>query len=148
VPAAFVVDLTDVKAPISSFPNGPVEATIVSAEADIAKSSGNTKLTVEFEVYHPDYGTARIFDTLPSVGFARKVAAFWMALNDWGPEDLAASPQVRIEGPELKNAQLVINLGEQERRDQPGRMRKAVVEPWYWSIAKGASLLTSSQDPL
>lgn len=139
--ATFSVDLSNLKTPIWQFPNGPIEATIVSAKVDVA-ASGNPKLAIEWEVYHPEVGTATLYDNLPSVGFDAKVAAFWMALNELTPEDIQASPKIDIDPGGLRGAQMIVQLGEQERKDKPGTTRKSVVAPWYYPISKAAELLS------
>lgn len=131
----FVIDVSDVAAFASDFPDGPVEAEIKKAELKIAQSSGNPMIDLTLEIYHPQFGTAKLFDNLPHA-FPRKVKAFWMALNELTEEEVQANPKFAIDVDSLVGAQLIVNLGTEEHYNQPGRMVKKVVNPFYFPITR------------
>lgn len=141
----FVVDISSVQAPIQEFPNGPVEAQVAKAELDVAKSSGNMMLRIEFEIYHPDHGTATLRDFLP-VTFPAKVKAFWQALNDLTAEQMAEQPEVNIDPDEIVGSQLIIQLGEQEGNN--GKLYKNVSSPWYYPLSRATDLLDYIETPI
>lgn len=91
-------------------------------------------VAMELELYHPSVGTATIRDTLP-ISFPAKVKAFWMALNDLSPEQIAGEPNVAIEPEELVGAQFIVQLGEQENK-QTGKVYKSIVAPWYYPLSR------------
>jgi hypothetical protein len=132
--STFVVDISKVEASLRDFPNVPVEAKIVSADLDVAKSSGAPIIRLEFEIYHPDVGTTTIRDVLPH-NFPAKVRAFWMALNDFTPEQMQNQSKVEINPLELVGASMIVQLGEREN-PATGKIYKSVVSPWYYPLSR------------
>lgn len=142
--ATFVVDVSQVEADIRSFPDGPVEATIKTVTPDVSKK-GNNMLVLEVELYHPAVGSVTTRDWLPS-NFPAKVKAFWMAVNDFTEEQIAADPQLKIEPDELKGAQLIVHLGLDEDKETK-KVYKKIVPPWYYPISR-TDLLSTDGAPL
>jgi len=128
---SMIVDISNVQASIRDFPNHAVEAKVISAKRGLSQA-GNMKVDLELEIYHPDVGTAVVRDNLPSA-FPAKVKAFWMAINNFTQEDMADQEKVEIDPAALVNAQLIVQLGEQESK-KDGKIYKTIVAPWYYPI--------------
>ena len=141
--ATLQVDISNIAADIRTFPNAALEAKVLSAELDVARSSGAPLIRLEYEIYHPTAGTTKLRDTLPS-NFPAKVKSFWMAVNDFSAEEMAEQPKVDIDPDTLVGATIIVQLGEQENKES-GRVYKTVVAPWYYPISR-VDLLEISDD--
>jgi hypothetical protein len=142
--SSFVVDLSNVGADIRNFPDGVYEASIKSAKLDVSKRTANTTLAMEIEIYSPVHGTAVLRDWL-SPAFEAKVKHFWVALNDLTEEQVAASPVVELNPPDLVGAQLLVKLGEQENKET-GKVYKSLVGPWYYPLSRATDLLLADEE--
>lgn len=133
----FVVDISNVPQPIGEFPNGPVEATIAEAKLDVVEANGNPIIRLIWDIYHPDVGVGRLFDSLPSA-FPAKAKAFWQALNDFTSEEMMEQANIELNAPELVGAQMIVHLGEKEAKQgkHKGELFKQVVSPFYYPISR------------
>jgi len=143
--ASFVVDTSKAESFIGDFPLGPTEATVTSVKADISKKGG-AMLVLELQLYHPSVGSATLKDWLPE-SFPSKVKAFWMAINDFTHEQMAANPVVEINPPDLVGAQLIVQIGEQEDEKEKKTYKK-IVAPWYYPISRVDLLAAQEDTPL
>lgn len=125
--ATFRVDLSKATSNLSEWPNEFVEATVDDAKIDISKSSGEPMLVLELEVYHPDHGSAKIRDYLPS-GFESKSKAFYQAFNRLSNEEVNAETEIDIDPDNLTGGTVIVKLGEQEVN---GKIYKRIDAPWY-----------------
>ena len=142
--SSFIVDTSQAESFIGDFPLGPVEATVVSCKSDVSKKGG-AMLVLELELFHESVGKATLKDWLPA-SFASKVKAFWMAVNDFTHEQMAANPVVEINPPDLIGAQLIVQIGEQED-ETTKKVYKKIVAPWYYPISR-LDLLAGKDAPL
>jgi hypothetical protein len=131
-------DFAGVESNIREFPNGPVEAIVKSAMSDVSRK-GNPLIRLELEIHDPNVGTATLRDTLPQ-GFPAKAKAFWIAVNDFAPEEVA-DLKVDIDPDTLVGAQLIIELGEKES-NLDGKLYKQVSPPWYYPLSRAEELFT------
>lgn len=143
------VNLADVPSDLASFPLGVYEAQVLSADLEIAKSSGNPMIVVNFEIHHPDLGTATIKDFL-SPGFKSKIKAFWMAANGFTHEQardaLAQGADIELDPDEMVGTQLLVNIGEKAARDGSGRMFKEVAPPFFFPSTRQDLVKWGSED--
>lgn len=126
--ATFKVDLSKAKANLSEWPNEFVEATVNDASVDVSKA-GNPMLKLEFEIYHPEYGTAVLYDTLPT-NFEVKSKAFYQAFHRLSDEEIKEEHEVELDPRELTGATMIVKLGE---REYQGKMYKQSDNPWFLS---------------
>lgn len=141
-----IVDVSNVESNIQEFANGIYEAKVVAAKYDVSKSSNDTMIVLQIEIYHPSYGSAKLRDWLPP-SFPAKCLNFFMALNDYSREDVAEMVEVEIPEPqELVGAEILIQLGEQENK-QTGKVYKSIVGPWYYPLSRAGELLGGDEDP-
>lgn len=133
---SMVFDFNDVSVGIKNFPNGPTEAIVKMAKSDVSQT-GNPVLRLEFEIYHPEYGTAILKDNI-SPKFKSKALAFWAAVNDMTLEELIGT-EVDVDPKGLKGAQLILQLGEKVS-DFNGKTYKEVVDPFFFPLSRAADL--------
>ena len=137
--AGMVIDVSGVTANLGQFPNGVYEARVTAAKLDIAQSSGEPVIKLEWEIYHPELGNATIRDTLPSK-FPAKCKAFYQAVSDLSHEDMQdpSHQQIELDPDELIGAECLVQLGEREGTANDGskRMYKSIVGSWYFPSSR------------
>lgn len=140
---SLIIDLNDVKAFANEFPDGPIMARIDVAKLDIAKGSGAPMIVVDFEIYHPDHGTATIRDWIVA-SFPNKVRNLWIALNNFSTEEYnqfmeESGGHLELTPETLHEAEFIINLGPKEYTDgKTGEKRvgKEISPPWYYPASR------------
>lgn len=133
--AKMTFNAENVRQPLVSWPDGPVTATINAAELTTSKSSGEPMIVVEFEVFHPEYGTSTLRDYLP-FAFGAKCTAFYQSFYRLNAQELKAemaenNGDLELDDQELVGGTMIVVLGDVENQD--GKTYKNVVAPWYYS---------------
>lgn len=136
--ASLTIDLSNAGGSIRDFPVGVYEAEVIKAELEVSKNTGNPMITVELEIHHPTMGSTTLRDWLP-MSFPSKVKTFWMAANNFTPQDaaeaLAKSSEVELDPTELVGIQLLVQIGERESVAD-GKTYKGVVPPFYYPLSR------------
>ncbi len=148
---SLTVDISNINPDLSMFPNGVYEAQVLTADLEISKNSGNPMITLQLEFHHPKLGSGVVKDWL-SPGFKSKIKSFWMAANGFDHEQaveaLRSGGEIDLDPDELVGVQLLINLGEQEGRNDPSRMFKTVVAPFFFPVNRKDLLTWQEGEPL
>jgi hypothetical protein len=125
----------DVRQPLSTWPDGPVTASINSAVLETSKNSGEPMIVLELELFHPEHGYNTVKDWLP-YAFPAKLAAFFQAFHHLSGEEFRAEVaenegELEIDDAELVGGTLIVVLGDVENNN--GKTYKNIVAPWYFS---------------
>jgi len=148
--AGLSVNLADVKTYASEFPNGTYSARILKADLEVSQNTGNPMIVLELEIYHPKLGSATMRDWLVPA-FARKMKAFYQAINNFDAQELADSiardAEPEINPSELVGAEVIVQVGEGTSKTDPTKVYKNIVAPFYFPITR-MDLLNWQEDDL
>lgn len=136
----FVVDVSNVAADIENFPNGPVEAEVLSAEWKTNDRSGASYLNIMYDIYHPNVGTARFWDSLYTT-FPPKAKALFVAINDFSPEQAANLSEIELVPEELPGERVILFLDDWYN-EKTQKTRKTVGRPYYLPISRQEVLVS------
>jgi len=138
--ATIVFQLSETPTSSFDFPPGAYAARVLEAEARIAQSSGEPMLRLVWEVYHPDYGTAKLFDNVPSKNQwkATNFYAAWVGAEN--PNDLVAQGQREgeVDPAALVGTEFIVHIGTRvaDRGKYMGQEVRETVPPFYSPISR------------
>ena len=137
--AGLSVNLANVETRADGFPDGVYSARVLDANLDVSKASGNPMIVLQLEIYHPQLGTATLRDWLVPT-FASKVKSFYQAVNNFTAQeladDLARDSEPEIDPDQLKGAEVLVQIGEKASQQDPSKMFKNVVAPFYFPLSR------------
>lgn len=135
---SLTINLANVQGNIRSFPDGVYAARVTDAKLDVS-STGNPMIAMELEIHHPTLGSATIRDWL-SAGFASKGQAFYQAVSGMTvqqlADQLARNPDIDIDPDDIIGAELLVNIADKPARNDPSKVYKNVVEPFYFPFSR------------
>lgn len=127
------VNIGNVPVFASAFDNGPVVGRIIESELTVAASSAEPMINLQWEIFHPDHGTAKLFDRLPSKA-AWKCQKFYEAITGLTANELTDDDSnIDIDADSLVGAEAILILGEREFN---GKTYKEPVPPFYAPITR------------
>jgi hypothetical protein len=136
--AAMTFNLDDVRTPLTNFPEGIYEATVIDAEDGVSKALNN-QIVTQLEITHPEFGVINMKDFL-SEKMPSKVAAFIGAVSGMTLNELKEEygNNLTVDSATLIGQTCLVVLGSREYTDDEGNQRitRQIVAPWYYNVAR------------
>lgn len=143
------VNLAGVESGLRDFPVGVYPARITKAELDVSKNTGQPMIVVWLEIHHPMLGSGTLRDWLV-VTFPAKIKTFYQAVNNYTAQELAEAvnrnPDIELDPQELVGAELLVQIGEEPSQNDPSKLYKKVVSPFFYPVSRSDLLAWMEDD--